>query len=215
MTFSFLSIFRNIRYPSWLLAIWLIWTGLHTWVASELGYNLRVALIDSLTYNLVLALAAVLLINILKYYTPGKGRYINLIALTMAITFIWYISSRLIIFSFLNSETGSDNFWGNDFAIRLTIGFLILGCVALVFVLMGTIADREMQIHHKADAEKLAREAELFRLQQQLQPHFLFNSLNSISALVGTDPPLARKMIQQLSEFLRGTLKKDDQQLIP
>jgi LytS/YehU family sensor histidine kinase len=75
--------------------------------------------------------------------------------------------------------------------------------------------DREIQIHRKSDAEKLAREAELFRLQQQLQPHFLFNSLNSISALVGSDPTQARKMIQQLSEFLRGTLKKDDQQLIP
>lgn len=215
MTFSFLSIFRNNRFSSWVLAIWLLWTGLHTWVASEMGYSLRVALIDSLTYNLVLVFAAVLLVNILKYYTPGKGRYINLFALNIAITFIWYILSRSIIFYFFNNETGSESFWGNDFAIRLTIAFLILGCVALVFVLIGTMTDRELQIHEKADAEKLAREAELFRLQQQLQPHFLFNSLNSISALVGSDPTLARKMIHQLSEFLRGTLKKDDQQQIP
>jgi two-component system, LytTR family, sensor kinase len=184
-------------------------------VATEMGADLRVALIDSLTSNFLLALAAVLLINILKYYTPGKGRYINLIALTLAITFIWYVSSRAILLFLPDNESGTEIFWGNDFAIRLTIAFLILGCVALVFVLMGTMDDRELQIHQKADAEKLAREAELFRLQQQLQPHFLFNSLNSISALVGTDPPLARKMIHQLSEFLRGTLKKDDQQLIP
>jgi two-component system LytT family sensor kinase len=215
MTFPFLSIFRNNRFASWIPAIWLLWTGLHIWVATEMGINLRVALVDSLTSNLLLAFAAVLLINILKYYSPGKGRYINLVALTLAITFIWYASSRAILLYLFESESGADFFWGNDFAIRLAIAFLILGCVALVFVLIGTIEDRELQIHQKADAEKLAREAELFRLQQQLQPHFLFNSLNSISALVGTDPPLARKMIQQLSEFLRGTLKKDDQQLIP
>ena len=48
---------------------------------------------------------------------------------------------------------------------------------------------------------------------QQLQPHFLFNSLNSINALIGFKPDEARKMIHQLSDFLRGTLKKDDDQL--
>ena len=64
----------------------------------------------------------------------------------------------------------------------------------------------------KSEAENLAREAELFKLRQQLQPHFLFNSLNSISALTGSQPEKARHMIQQLSDFLRGTLKKDDQQ---
>ena len=64
------------------------------------------------------------------------------------------------------------------------------------------------------DAEKLLREAELSRLRQQLQPHFLFNSLNSISALAGTKPEQARHMVQQLSDFLRGTLRKDEQQLV-
>ncbi len=64
----------------------------------------------------------------------------------------------------------------------------------------------------KAESEKLARDAELYNLRQQLQPHFLFNSLNSITALIGSRPDEARKMIHQLSDFLRGTLKKEDQQ---
>jgi LytS/YehU family sensor histidine kinase len=66
----------------------------------------------------------------------------------------------------------------------------------------------------KADAEKLAKEAELFKLRQQLQPHFLFNSLNSINALIGLRPQEARKMVQQLSDFLRGTLKKEETQWV-
>lgn len=64
----------------------------------------------------------------------------------------------------------------------------------------------------KVEAERLSREAELFKLRQQLQPHFLFNSLNSISALTGSNPEKARHMIHQLSDFLRGTLKKDEHQ---
>jgi LytS/YehU family sensor histidine kinase len=74
--------------------------------------------------------------------------------------------------------------------------------------------DQQEIIERNTDAETLLREAELAKLRQQLQPHFLFNSLNSISALAGTKPNEARKMIQQLSDFLRSTLKKDDQQLV-
>lgn len=66
--------------------------------------------------------------------------------------------------------------------------------------------------NRRTEAEKLSREAELFKLRQQLQPHFLFNSLNSISALTGSNPEKARHMIQQLSDFLRGTLRKNEQQ---
>jgi len=67
----------------------------------------------------------------------------------------------------------------------------------------------------KEESERLVREAELYNLRQQLQPHFLFNSLNSIIALIGIQPELAKKMTFQLSDFLRGTLRKDDTQLIP
>jgi two-component system sensor histidine kinase AlgZ len=51
-----------------------------------------------------------------------------------------------------------------------------------------------------------AREAELRALRAQLNPHFLFNSLNSINALVGSDPEGARRMCAGLGDFLRRTL---------
>jgi len=62
---------------------------------------------------------------------------------------------------------------------------------------------------HNKEVERLATEAELSKLRQQLQPHFLFNSLNSISALTISHPEKARYMIQQLSDFLRGTLRQE------
>jgi len=63
---------------------------------------------------------------------------------------------------------------------------------------------------YNKEIEKLATAAELSKLRQQLQPHFLFNSLNSISALTNSHPEKARFMIQQLSDFLRGTLRQED-----
>jgi len=56
------------------------------------------------------------------------------------------------------------------------------------------------------ETEVSAREAELRALRAQLNPHFLFNSLNSISALVGSDPEGARRMCERLGDFLRRTL---------
>lgn len=67
----------------------------------------------------------------------------------------------------------------------------------------------------KEESERMVRDAELYNLRQQLQPHFLFNSLNSIIALIGIKPDEARNMTFQLSDFLRGTMRKDDKQLIP
>jgi two-component system, LytTR family, sensor histidine kinase AlgZ len=70
--------------------------------------------------------------------------------------------------------------------------------VALHYVLYAVQQSREAQIQ--------AREAELRALKAQINPHFLFNSLNSITALVGTDPARAREMCIRLSDFLRNTL---------
>jgi LytS/YehU family sensor histidine kinase len=99
-------------------------------------------------------------------------------------------------------------------SVRFDIAFLVSGCAAMMFVLWYNLQEQKEHQQRKADAEKLSKDAELYKLQQQLQPHFLFNSLNSISALAGSQPELARKMIHQLSDFLRGTLKKEDHQWV-
>jgi LytS/YehU family sensor histidine kinase len=82
-------------------------------------------------------------------------------------------------------------------------------------MLWYNLEEQQENEKRKNSAEKLARDAELYNLRQQLQPHFLFNSLNSISALVCSEPEQARKMIQQLSDFLRGSIKKDEQTRVP
>ncbi len=65
------------------------------------------------------------------------------------------------------------------------------------------------------ESEVLAREIELKVLKAQVDPHFLFNSLNSVSSLIGSDPPGAREMCLLLAEFLRTSLKLVNQPNIP
>jgi sensor histidine kinase YesM len=82
---------------------------------------------------------------------------------------------------------------------------LYLLSVALHYVLLAFEAAREAE-RREASLRLLAREAELKALKAQVQPHFLFNCLNSISALAVGDPARAREMCLGLSDFLRRSL---------
>ena len=73
------------------------------------------------------------------------------------------------------------------------------------------LADTELALRtqqvERERAEKLVAEAQLASLTSRVQPHFLFNTLNSIAALVGDDPRRAEQMIERLSSLLRGSLE--------
>jgi signal transduction histidine kinase len=98
--------------------------------------------------------------------------------------------------------------------LYLTQPWLLFVVGALLFWLATAfhyvlIASNASQIAERRSLESglLAREAELKALRAQLDPHFLFNSLNSISSLTANDPAAARKMCLLLADFLRDTLR--------
>jgi two-component sensor histidine kinase len=92
------------------------------------------------------------------------------------------------------------------------IGVLLyLLSVSLHYVLFSLEGSKEAETREQ-EALTLARESELKALKAQINPHFLFNSLNSISALAVVDGQRARDMCIKLSDFLRTTLKLGEKQ---
>jgi two-component system, LytTR family, sensor histidine kinase AlgZ len=91
---------------------------------------------------------------------------------------------------------------------------LYLLAVSVDYVVLAVESSRRAQAR-EAEARLLAGEAELRALKAQINPHFLFNSLNSISALTTADPGKAREMCVLLSAFLRQTLGLRDKAVIP
>lgn len=157
-----------------------------------------------------------LIINILRFYLPNRDRYWYILILSILSSLVVNVLSKFVLnLALIDTENIQYlNFLANSYWIRLGISFLMVVCMAIICVLWYTQEEEEENRQRKNDSEKLSKDAELYKLRQQLQPHFLFNSLNSISALIGSDPPQARKMIHQLSDFLRSTLRKEEEQWV-
>jgi two-component system, LytTR family, sensor histidine kinase AlgZ len=96
------------------------------------------------------------------------------------------------------------------FAVSVMLFLLVLSVhyIAFAFEAFRTAERQQLEL------QVLTRDAELRALRAQVDPHFLYNSLNSISALTGSDPAAARRMCLLLAEFLRTTLRVSTQQRI-
>ena len=123
---------------------------------------------------------------------------------SIAAAYIWFwidalisaeFGSRLLVRYSLNNYLSHG--WSNSFVTILWS--------ALYLSLNFWIDSREQEEKLK-QANDLAHSAQLQMLRYQLNPHFLFNSLNSIRALVNEDASRAKSMITELSEFLRYSL---------
>ncbi|PWK80322.1 histidine kinase [Mucilaginibacter oryzae] len=188
----------------------LAWAALQTYIIHSFGFVWFITITDGLLSAILLSCACWLINNNLRYYQPGRGSYINLFIWCVALAGICAAGCRYLL-PLINTDPIYNNFLAQSLMIRFFTDFLAIGWMAMISLLWYSQLDQKETLKRKTEAEQLAREAELYNLRQQLQPHFLFNSLNSINALIGFKPDEARRMIHQLSDFLRGTLKKDDQ----
>lgn len=206
--FSIKSVIKVYAY------LWVLWLVLHCYLLIDFGVPMGIAMVDSLITQLLLAFSTFLIHITLKYYQPSKENFFYLriwvVLLSIGNTAIllalleFFYAHNLVYVSLLDKSI----------FIRFCYQLIMVSVIALVQWLGNYIVEQRLLEDRKQQAERFSKEAELYNLRQQLQPHFLFNSLNSISALAGSKPEQARNMIQQLSEFLRHTLRKDEQQLI-
>lgn len=180
-----------------------------------LHLRLTIAVTESLVHNILLFLAVAAITQMQAYYRPVNRRYVNVAILTTVVSLIWLASVYCLLKAFFGNEVIYAQWLSDTLPIRFALGWMLITGTGFISFFMYEMEETREVLARKEAAEKLSKEAELYKLRQQLQPHFLFNSLNSINALVSIRPEEARQMIQKLSDFLRGTLKKEDQLWIP
>lgn len=199
------------------ISSFIIWVGyvvLQTSLLWWFDFDFQTSLHDSLVSATFITLGCFVIASALNYYLPRRERYFYIVIWGIVMAAICISMVRWVL-NYLVADQIYLDFFDRSIPLRYCINALLIAWVAMINILWNIQQDHKENERRKADAERLAREAELYNLRQQLQPHFLFNSLNSIIALIGRKPEEARNMTFQLSDFLRGTLRKDDQQLIP
>ncbi len=196
----------KIGFAGW----WIAWITLHAILIYWLGFSVTVSLTDSFISNILLAGCCLLVSINLRYYQPKQERYWFIVVLSIVLSALWQLTSRWLLWVAIPDEVYRD-FLAKTIPVRFGIGFLLTGCMAMISLVWYSLEEQKEIQSRKAETEKLAKEAELYKLRNQLQPHFLFNSLNSINALIGSNPEQARTMIQQLSDFLRGSIRREEQ----
>jgi len=138
----------------------------------------------------------------------------NHIAAAVVAALFWIVLAKVLGLTLSRYYPALNDRLSSQLPLLFGLGVLLyLLSVALHYVLLSVESSQESETREH-QARTLAREAEIKALKAQINPHFLFNSLNSIAALATVDGLRARDMCIKLSDFLRNTLSLGEKRSI-
>jgi len=180
--------------------------------------EIRYALVDGITFDTILAVIALGLWYPVKFMQAGESRtlglvlnYLGVALLTIA---LWLTAGYFIVEMILGEDNEYIPFLDQSMPWRVVSGTLVYLVVLLIYYLILYYSDLQEKIRLEANLKTLVKESELNMFKSQINPHFIFNSLNSINSLILTDHQRAQDMIIKLSEFLRYALKYNQKEKI-
>jgi sensor histidine kinase YesM len=185
--------------------------------------GLLVGLGESLIYanciGTTLALGMPVVAARVWHRSPAR-RWASLIAAMIVLTAVATFAANLIFLA--AGATPAAVFWRQlrgSLVISLVISLILGTAITAYESLRGRLGETTEALRTKerdeAEARRVAAEAQLASLEARVQPHFLFNTLNSIAALVHDDPAGAERMTTQLASLMRSSLDSGSDVLVP
>ncbi len=178
-----------------------------------LDLTLSYAIADSLCFNLIFLLLGISIWYPTKFITfesySSLKILLNHFAGAVLTSGIWILLGYSVIAYFFPEQI---EFIKSSLIWRFIVGFLFYLVIVSISYLIIYYTQFQEKALKETELNSLVNEAELKSLKYQINPHFIFNSLNSISSLTITDPDKAREMTIKLSGFLRNTLSKNEKQ---
>jgi two-component system LytT family sensor kinase len=203
-----------------LIVWWLIWlflaAGQSLLFYFAFGSYSKIGIIDSILSLLIysgLALSLWYPFSFFNTSTSSTPVLIgNLVASGAISVTLWVLITKFLMQMILPEGNSYQAYWDATFSYRVGTGVFIYGLIILTYYLFISLTNLSEKNAKEARLESLVKETELKMLRSQINPHFLFNSLNSISSLTVTDPEKARMMVVKLSDFMRYALSRKDEQ---
>lgn len=145
-----------------------------------------------------------------KWLSQGLIQVIpRVFSLIVVLSLVNYL--LVIGYSYLIGELSERDFQPLTIFASIILSVILYVIWAMIYLTVHYFEKSNRMLQYEA----AARETELNNLRSQLNPHFMFNALNSIRALVDEDPKKSKHAITQLSNILRNSLMADRQRLIP
>lgn len=198
--------------------IWLIIGILNTFI---LGYfydfGLSISILESFIFNTVFALLGIGIWYPVYFTDIEKNKVVNFVTNHLASSSlavgVWlWLSYIILSTSFADSEYYLA-YLNKSIPWRIFIGFMFYTLMALIYYLQIYYQNFKDKLVRELELKSLVKESQLNSLKSQINPHFLFNSLNSISSLTMVSPERAQEMVINLSDFLRYSLSHKNEPL--
>ncbi len=177
------------------------------------GVSLVISIIEIFSFVITYALVGSAIWYVIKFTTLEDHSILNilfahLIAASI-IVFVWMYFGVVII-KLIHPDSAE---WIKKIiAIRIFFGYMFYVIYVIFFYAVNYYQGFKEKVKNESKLISLVKEAELHALKSQINPHFLFNSLNSISSLTMTDPARAQEMVINLSQLMRYSLKHDQKE---
>ncbi|MEO9483550.1 MAG: histidine kinase [Ekhidna sp.] len=179
-------------------------------------FSMAIAVGDSLIYNLIFGVITPGLWFIVTFGSLNKDE-LSLIGTHTGAAFltivVWLSLSSYSLKLIFAAESAYLQFLTDSKIWRMIIGILFYSISVLIFYLIKYYQDMQKRLNRELELQNLLKDSELRMLKSQINPHFIFNSLNSVSALTISKPENAREMVIKLSDFLRYSLGKENSEL--
>jgi hypothetical protein len=176
-----------------------------------------ISLVDGFVFGFLLGAFGMAIWFVVRYNSPDEKPFIQLLTTHLAASVIlslgWVYSSAFITRTLLPSSAYF-TYQENHLTNRIFVGFLFYILMAAVFYFYIFYRKNREKIDRENELKQEVREAVLRALKSQINPHFLFNSLNSIASLTMTNPEKAHEMVISLSDFMRYSLRKQHTELV-
>lgn len=179
-----------------------------------LNMPIGVSFADTFFHNILFAIVGFAVLPIVNYSKLDAPNITNTLVTHLAaaalLIFVWVSIGYYALSFIFAAEESYLNFLNNSRAFRATQGIAFYFLLVLNYYLLIYYDNSSKQSVREAELLGKVKEAELSMLKSQLNPHFIFNSLNSLSYLTLTDAPKAQEMVINLANFLRFSLNSPD-----
>ena len=201
-------IFVSLRSAIIYFAMWVLIIWIHFFIIYFLfGFPFYYSISDSLVFNTLFSILGIPVWYVVRYSLPSRKNMLSLFLnhLTSATLLVvaWIFGGYILLSTLFSSSGGIKDFLIISIPVRVVVGMIFYIMVSLIYYLIYYNQNLQEKMKEGARLNELLKETELNMLRSQINPHFLFNSLNSISSLTITNPEKAREMLIKLSDFLR------------